>query len=297
MVAIVDADCVPDDGCLALIARLAHERRQPVQAAYTMAAPAAMQGLNLVSAFAVYVKNVVRPRGLQRLGLPCLLNGSGMAFPWGTVEATPYSTGHLAEDYRYTMDLAVRGSFVIPCMEATVRSELPSERKGFFMQRTRWEQGHLAHMLQEIPRALVSFLRTGSPRILALLPDLIVPPLSLLAGSMALGLLALAVVALATGLWAPLAGLSAASAIAGAGLFAVWFRDGRTMLPAAMALQIPKYMLVKAPLYTRFITARERTWRRTDRAAGPGHDAVGAPAPHVAAFSATPNSGAQPLNR
>ena len=37
------------------------------------------------AALAFLVKNWVRPRGLFQLGLPCLLTGTGMAFPWSVI--------------------------------------------------------------------------------------------------------------------------------------------------------------------------------------------------------------------
>ena len=65
-----------------------------------MHAQAGGSSLNLVSALAVYVKNVVRPRGLQFLRLPCLLTGSAMAFPAAALAAVPHPDDHIVEDLR-----------------------------------------------------------------------------------------------------------------------------------------------------------------------------------------------------
>ena len=45
-----------------------------------------------ISALAFLVKNQVRPRGLARLGLPCLLTGTGMAFPWAVIRGAPLAS-------------------------------------------------------------------------------------------------------------------------------------------------------------------------------------------------------------
>ena len=149
VVVFIDADCLPEPNCIATLTQLAHHHQRPVQAAYAMHAPESGGTLSHISAFAVHVKNVVRPRGLQRLGLPCMLNGSGMAFPWKVLETVRFPDGHIAEDTRITTDLANAGFAPMPCMEVQVSSELPTQRTGFMSQRTRWEHGHLSMIFFE----------------------------------------------------------------------------------------------------------------------------------------------------
>jgi hypothetical protein len=152
-------------------------------------------------------------------------------------------------------------------MERWVASLLPAHRSGFMSQRTRWEHGHLSLILFEVPRLLVAFLRRPSLRGLAMLAELAVPPLSLLVCLAFCGIVALGGMSYAIGSWLPIAIFSAVTAIASSGLFVVWLREGRTILPSHMAMQIPRYALVKAPMYLRFVTHRQRTWIRTERSA------------------------------
>jgi cellulose synthase/poly-beta-1,6-N-acetylglucosamine synthase-like glycosyltransferase len=264
-VVCIDADCVPGPNSVQKLAALAHRYQQPVQAAYGMQAPEGRKGLSQISALAVFVKNVIRPRGLQRLRLPCLLNGSGMAFPWAAIAAVRYPEEHLADDYRLTSDMAIAGFLPMPCMELSVMSVLPDGQKGFLAQRTRWEQGHLAVALFEPPRMLAGIVRRRAWRGLALIAEMVVPPLSFLVGFTVVCAVVLGVSSYLLGSWVPLACYLGGSAIGVLGLTAVWWREGRQILPGNVVLQIPKYVAVKAPLYSRFVTNRQRTWLRTDR--------------------------------
>ena len=261
----IDADCLAGPDCIATIARLAHHYQRPIQAAYTMHAPESGGAISHISAFAVHVKNVVRPRGLQRLGLPCMLTGSGMAFPWKVLAAVRFPDEHIAEDARITTELASAGFAPMPCMEVQVSSELPAQRAGFMSQRTRWEHGHLSMILFEAPRLLLSLVRRPSLRVLSILLELSVPPLSLMVAISTIAALALAVVSYVVGSWWPLLSYLAIAAAAAGGIIAVWLRDGREILSPRRVLQIPRYALAKAPLYLRFVTARQRAWIRTER--------------------------------
>jgi cellulose synthase/poly-beta-1,6-N-acetylglucosamine synthase-like glycosyltransferase len=265
IVVCIDADCTPGAGCIQTIARLAHRSGRPVQAAYVMHAPAGSGGLAATSALAVFVKNVVRPRGLQRLGLPCLLNGSGMAFPWAVLSNTHFPDEHIAEDTRVSTDLAIAGYAPLPCMEVQIGSMLPAHRTGFVSQRTRWEHGHLVTILSEAPRLLAALVKRPALPLLAILLELSVPPLTLLAIATVISFIALGSVSYWLESWIPILAYANVALVAVTGLFAVWLFRGREILPAYMALQIPRYALAKFPLYLRFITHRQRAWVRTER--------------------------------
>jgi len=290
VVVCIDADCDPGADCIATIARLAHERRRPVQAGYTMYAPSGASGLANVSALAVYVKNVVRPRGLQWLRLPCLLTGSGMAFPWELLTAIRHQDEHIVEDMRACTDFAIAGFAPMPCMEVGVTSPLPTKRSGFMSQRTRWEHGHMRTILTEVPRLLARFFVTGSVSLLALALELAVPPLSLLVGITIVGALIFVGVGFATANWWPLICLASAMAAAALGMAAVWLRSGREILPGKMIMaEIPRYISVKAPMYFRFLSRPQTDWVRTERqplAASPD----GIPNPHARNLASAPTA-------
>ena len=94
VVVLVDADCRIEAGSLATLAGLADAHHRPVQAEYLIATPEDSTPLSAVSGLALLVRNRVRPRGLRRLGLPCHLTGSGMAFPLSLI--------HISEPTRPT---------------------------------------------------------------------------------------------------------------------------------------------------------------------------------------------------
>jgi len=264
-VIFVDADCTPGPECIETLARLAVQYQRPMQAAYTMHALESAEDLSSTSALAVYVKNVARPRGLQRMGMPCMLNGSGMAFPWKALQAVPFPDEHITEDMRMSGDLAKVGLAPVPCMEARVTSELPTHRAGFMVQRTRWEHGHLATMLRVMPRLLFAFILRPRLQVLGVLLELSVPPLSLTIAKAAVCSLLLAVLFYLSGSWLPLGIYLGVGAFAAIGLATVWLCHARNILSPRKAMLIPRYALAKLPMYLRFVTSRQRAWIRTDR--------------------------------
>ncbi len=126
VVLLFDADCQPQAGCVEVLARMALATDRPGQAKYLMVRPAGGSPRQLISQFAVTVKNFVRLRGLKRLGLPCLLTGSGIALPWRIANALPLAGGHIVEDMQLTFDLLLRGESPLFCEQAVVISALPT---------------------------------------------------------------------------------------------------------------------------------------------------------------------------
>ena len=110
VVIIVDADCQISPGGVALLARRAAQSGRPIQAEYLLGAPESQSPMAVVSALAVLLRNRIRPRGLDRLGLPCHLTGSGMAFPWNVLRAAPETGANLVEDLVMGIDLALLGA-------------------------------------------------------------------------------------------------------------------------------------------------------------------------------------------
>lgn len=284
IVVSIDADCIASPGAIDRIVQRCAASSRPVQSSYLMEAPADAESSakTRVSEFAVLIKNFVRPRGLETAGLPCLLTGSGMAFPWEALEKTPHPDSHIVEDMHFGVDLAINGYSPLPCMDAEFTARLPSRDAAFTTQRTRWEQGHLATIGSQGPKLLAAFFRTGRPSLLAILLELSTPPLSLLVA--AAGLVAM----LAACFW--LVGFSPIPTlvVVGAGLFAAlglaaaWLRFGRQVLPPREVLAIPGYVLTKLPLYKRFLSEPQVGWVRTAR------DGASTPAPHFGDKASTP---------
>lgn len=266
VVFVLDADCRTGPGTVRNVADLAHATGRPVQSLNLCGADRG--GLQAVAELSLRFKNLVRPLGLARLGLPCHLMGTGMALPWRLIERLPPLGEDLAEDMRLGVDLALAGTPPLFCTTGRIESGLPSDAAGFVSQRTRWVQGHLQTLVTHAPRLITSGLLRGRPGTLALGLDLLVPPLTLLVS-----------------LWGVLAAVAAAGAAAGASpgpLLALlaggatfftsigvgWLVFCRRRVPAAALLAVPGYVLRKLPIYFRFLTGRGQThWVRTPRAA------------------------------
>ena len=121
VVIVVDADCRLTPGSIDALVQRAVETQRPVQADYVLQ-PAKRSAISMISALAFLVRNRVRPRGLRRLGQPCQLDGTGMAFPWSVVRAAPDLGANIVEDLVMGIELALLGHEPLLCIEAGVRS-------------------------------------------------------------------------------------------------------------------------------------------------------------------------------
>ena len=263
---IFDADCIAQAQCVTALACRAAETGRPVQGTYLMALPPSAPTGAAVSALAVLVKNFVRPRGLSRVGLPCLMTGTGMAFPWAVIRKAELATGNIVEDMQLGLDLAIAGHAPVFCEEARVIGQLPSGAAAARTQRRRWEHGHLRTLVRQAPRLLAAGLLKPRPAAISLLLELCVPPLSLLvlATTFAMLLAAAAVPLLDAG---PLPAMLLAGGLAWLALCVklAWLRFGRRAMPLASVLGAPRYALAKVPLYAAFVRRRETKWVRTAR--------------------------------
>ncbi len=265
VVVVVDADCIPEADCIGRLVARCVESGRPVQALYLMRSlPAAGVG-SRTGEFAWVVKNQVRPRGSHRLGLPCQLMGTGMAFPWALIESAPLAGAHLVEDLQLGVDLALRGAAPLFLDSALVTSYFPSGDKALRSQRTRWEHGHLAVLSKEAPKLLWHALRSRRLDLAALALDLSVPPLASLALLWAAFLLAAGTSALMGGQALPLQmALAATGCLVGA-LVLAWWGHGRKIISAVELVSVPLYALRKLPLYAGFLRRRQTEWVRTER--------------------------------
>ena len=265
VVAIVDADCIVDTGTIERIARIAITTGRPVQATYLMEQPANPGAKDAISSLAFLVKNLVRTRGLERLGLPCLLGGTGMAFPWSVLRDAPLASGNIVEDMQLGLDLAIAGHPPIFCSEARVTGVLPQQNQAAKSQRTRWEHGHLQTLVKQVPRLLKESIRQRRWDLLAIALELSVPPLSLLV-ILWLAALGCAVLAASLGLaLTPAILLAAEGLLILVSIVGAWAKFGRANLPLLTLLAVPFYLLWKIPLYLAFLVRPQTRWLRTER--------------------------------
>jgi cellulose synthase/poly-beta-1,6-N-acetylglucosamine synthase-like glycosyltransferase len=265
-VVVIDADCTLHGGSLDSLVRLTGETGRPAQSRNVVAVPAGGGSpIQVLSAFAFLVRNIVRPTGMARLGLPCPLMGTGMAFPWHTLQAAPLASGSLAEDLELGCDLALAGHPPMFCPTALVTSHMPGHRRARDIQRRRWEQGHLAAAFSRAPRLLAGAVAQRRLDLALLAMDLCVPPLSLLIWIWAASAVAACLGWVYVGLAGPVLVLSLGGGLLLAALLMAWYRFGRDTCPPTVLLAAPVYLLKKAAFYGGLLLDRERNWVRTHR--------------------------------
>ena len=270
VVLIVDADCELHPGSLDRLAQLCVQTGRPVQALDLMQAPPDAGLKTRIAAFAWAVKNHARPLGSWRMGLPCQLMGTGMAFPWALIRGAPLASGHIVEDMRLGLDLAATGAAPLFCPQALVTSLFPSHAQGIAEQRARWEQGHLGVIVAQGPRMLMRAIVQRRPALAAMVLDLCVPPLTLLVLVLVLQVAADLIV-FAFGGGAIALGLAvAALALVVAAVGLAWWRFGQRIVSIGELLGAPLYALGKLPMYARFFRRGKREWVRARR--DDGHD-------------------------
>lgn len=265
VVVLVDADCLPSPGALEHISQLSAAQKRPVQAIYLVEQPPQPSGKDAISMLAFAVKNLVRPSGLDRLGMPCLLTGTGMAFPWEIIHHAPLATGNIVEDMKLGLDLAIAGSPPLFCSTAQVVGVLPQKAQAAKSQRTRWEHGHLQTLLTQVPPLLKAAVQQLRLDLLALALDLLVPPLSLLVMLWLAAMMVAIGAALLGASWVPTIILSVNGVLITIAILSGWAKYCRADLPAARLLAIPLYVLWKIPLYLAFLFKRQKAWVRTER--------------------------------
>lgn len=265
VVILMDADCDSQAHTLPLLAHHALHTQRPVQANYLIEQPAATSLKGFISAFAIKVKNFVRPLGLYRLELPCLLTGTGIALPWSIARTVTVASGHIAEDMKWGLDLALAGHPPTFLPQAQVTSRLPSQEEAARVQRTRWEHGHLQIIREYLPRLIAQGLGQGRGELLALALELAILPLSLLVISW----LAVAVVtgslAMMGGIWLPFTLALVTGGVIFTAIILAWYGYGRADLSLRQLIMVPLYILWKVPLYLAFLIRPEQRWVRTRR--------------------------------
>jgi cellulose synthase/poly-beta-1,6-N-acetylglucosamine synthase-like glycosyltransferase len=265
VVVIIDADCQTSPSCIDILAHRAESEHRPVQALDLVLAPASNLITQAIAEFAWLVKNKVRPSGMLRLGLPCQLMGTGMAFSWDLMRQANLAHGNMVEDMKLGIDLALLGFPPVFCPAALVTSEFPTSEEVISKQRQRWEHGHLATILAETPALLKTAWQRRDKDLLAMALDLAVPPLSVLGLSLPLMLGITIVSSLLTGNMLPVWIMVSLNGMFIAAVISAWYRFGRGILSFRALCGAPCYILRKIPLYAAFLTKRQQDWVKTDR--------------------------------
>ena len=262
-----DADVLASPGAIETLAQIAEQTGGPVQGEYLLKPAAVEQNMHAVSYFAFLFKNRVRPRGLWRLGLPCPLHGSGMAFPWAIIRDAPLATADIVEDMKLGVDLCTRGHPPQFCPAARFFGDLPTSDDAVASQRRRWEHGHLATALS-IPKLLFRSLLRRDFRSFFLGLDHLVLPLSAF-----VALLILWTAVTAGWLFVSSSVVAIVAAAVPAGAFIVlmglavlaWAGHMRGVVPGKALLGLPLHLVRRLPNQFGFLVRRQDDWVRTPR--------------------------------
>lgn len=265
VVVVVDADCLVAEEAITQISCLAAAQQRPVQASYLLAQSAKPNPAAAVSILAFTVKNLVRPLGLAQLRQPCLLTGTGMAFPWAVIHKVSWASGNIVEDMQLSLDLLLAGYPTVFCAEAAVTGSLPQQKQAAVSQRTRWEHGHLQTLFSQVPRLLKAGMAQKRFDVLAIALDLSVPPLSLLIILWLTALITASIVGLTLGLYTPMLLLLLEGLLILIAVITAWATFARQTLPLVTLLSVPLYILWKVPLYLAFLSKPQTKWVRTER--------------------------------
>jgi cellulose synthase/poly-beta-1,6-N-acetylglucosamine synthase-like glycosyltransferase len=266
VVIVVDADCRLGPGCLLTLAGRVRAQRRPVQARYSMTVDDSAAVGARISALAWIVRNEVRPSGAARLGWPCQLMGSGMAFESKTLRDVPLASGNIVEDLLLGIELARRGNAPVFEPAAQVGSTFATTDQAHREQRRRWEHGHLDIIVRQGLPLLGHALAQRSTALAGLALDLCVPPLALLC---------LMLAALHGASWlllwidprAALAVLLSGSALLTMllAVYLAWHRFGRAVVSARQLLYAPMYALSKLGSYAQLALGHRSGWVRARR--------------------------------
>ena len=273
VVVMIDADCHIESGSIAKIAQQAMVKQRPIQSMYLMETPQNPTPKDSISAFAFLVKNWVRPQGLARLGFPCLLTGTGMAFPWSVICQVSLASSNLVEDMQLGIDLALSGASPLFCEDAKTLGILPIQETAATTQRTRWEHGHLNTLLTQVTPLIVASIRQQHLDLLAIALDLCVPPLALLVLLWTATLIASIGVAIFNISVFPFYCLAFEGILLLIAILLTWFKFGRSILSLKTLLSIPFYILWKLPMYFNFLKKPQQEWVRTQRDTIPSSEA------------------------
>ncbi len=265
VVIVVDADCRLSPNALEDLGAMAAATNRPVQGSYIFGGREGSAASNLASSLTLRFKNHIRPLGSSRIGMPCQLTGSGMAFPWHVFQKVDVANGALAEDTELGACMVLSGYPPVYCAEAKIDGSVPKAWGTHVQQRRRWEQGYLQTIFANAPRTFLKSITNANPSLLWSALDLCIPPLALLG----LAWFVLFCVSAATGLmgggWVPLYMLSIGAVLMGSSIVLGWFIHCRKEVGLKSLVSIPWFVIRKVSIYTSLLFNREKEWVRTER--------------------------------
>ena len=266
VIVVMDADSAVGGRSMDRLAAVAHRLQRPVQSLNLIDRRRQNERHAVVQTLGNRFHNLVRPLGNAKLGWPCLLMGSGMAFPWSLAAEVGLQNDSLGEDKQLGIDMTIASVPPMFYPYTKVASYVPGQYHAYLGQRTRWEHGHLLAMVDNLPRLIWAAVRQRrlSPLLVAL--DLAVPPMAM---QVAVWLLAAGLAltcGIAQGQWLPGVIVLFVAALQTLAFLVTWLMFSRRRVPYRDVLAIPGYILGKLPIYARLITrGPQRVWLRCER--------------------------------
>lgn len=266
VVVIIDADCIIGPGFIDGISSLSILKNRPVQSLYQMqhknhnATPK-----QRLAEFAWRIKNHARPLGLNYIGLPCQLMGSGMAIPFKQFKEIAMGSDNLVEDMQLGIDLAAAGYPPLFCQDVQLFSYFPESVHAAENQFRRWQHGHIGMIINRVPAYFIKSIINRDFVLFALVLDILVPPLMLLA-------ILVLLLFFFSGLAMVFLGVNSAFYLSGTTLLmfiitvlVAWVGFGRNILSLREILFLPVQMLKVIPIYLQYIFDRQKKWVKTER--------------------------------
>ena len=228
-------------------------------------------GLRAV-AFALF--NHLRPLGRSYLGWSAGLKGNGMCFRREVFAQVGWESYSLAEDAEYHLRLIDAGIHVAYVPEAIVSTEMPTSLRQAQSQQTRWERGRIDLVRACLGLLVRGFMRDRDLARLDVAMEIILPPLSLVAGLTSLYVVFAAMLA-----WWPGIILASVLSVAlgthiviGAGLAHLSRRAYFSLLRAPLFIAW-KCWIYLAAVGGAVLRHGDKPWVRTERVASSGPSA------------------------
>jgi membrane-associated HD superfamily phosphohydrolase len=149
--------------------------------------------------------------------------------------------------------------------QVCVTSFFPATQEAAKSQRARWEHGHLSLILSDAPALFIEAVKTKNLQMLGMAFDLIVPPLAVLVLMNAFVFIFSLIIHQITAINIVLVSASFVFFSLMSTVFLTWIFFGRHILSFQQLCYAPIYVLIKIPLYLKFLVNRQVEWVRTKR--------------------------------
>jgi len=263
-VIIVDADGECDARLVETLTGVMNAGARVVQADDALDGGGSSRATLRAAAFTLV--NRVRPQGRAVFGLPCSLQGSGMLFSRGVLEAFPWNAFSAIEDMEYGLRLREAGVGVVYTSGTRILHSAPSTAAASDVQQERWVGGKFALMRTHGPRLVRAAFRQRRAALVDAVIELAMPPLALAAAGIVAGVV-VAAVCVSTGVTSsvPLI-IWGASALLLCGFVVVGFIAGQVPGAAWRALPAAPTLVLSRVLRLRRVVGYDAdSWVRTPR--------------------------------